>query len=286
MKKLFVYALSAVALLAVSCNNKNNPVQPSAPATKDLAQVIKFSAPLTVGAYSFQSIELTEASRFIAEYTQTKAILSETDVLFGKFTFSNGVFELEGLGSMKIEGNTVTLNPSTAGGGPVQAQATITPTSSSDPNVQSASRNWKITKVIVGITGKTDAGKDVGGEKIFSSLDLGEVAKWAKIEGLTISDEDMATLAQYNVTEVCLTAAGSFVVDFSQAKPIHGNYNLATTNLSINVGKDQIPFLADGKITGTIQFSGNNCTVEVKTGIVYNDVNYNATLAIALTEIQ
>ena len=140
--------------------------------------------------------------------------------------------------------------------------------------------------MIVGITGKTDAGKDVGGEKIFSSLDLGEVAKWAKIEGLTISDEDMATLAQYNVTEVCLTAAGSFVVDFSQAKPIHGNYNLATTNLSINVGKDQIPFLADGKITGTIQFSGNNCTVEVKTGIVYNDVNYNATLAIALTEIQ
>ena len=132
MKKLFVYALSAVALLAVSCNNKNNPVQPSAPATKDLAQVIKFSAPLTVGAYSFQSIELTEASRFIAEYTQTKAILSETDVLFGKFTFSNGVFELEGLGSMKIEGNTVTLNPSAAGGGPVQAQATITPTSSSD----------------------------------------------------------------------------------------------------------------------------------------------------------
>ena len=114
MKKIFAYALGAVALLAVSCNNKNNPVQPSAPATKDLAQVIKFSAPLTVGAYSFQSIELTVASRFIAEYTQTKAILSETDVLFGKFTFSNGVFELQGLGSMKIEGNTVTLNPSTA----------------------------------------------------------------------------------------------------------------------------------------------------------------------------
>lgn len=286
MKKLFVYALSAVALLAVSCNNKNNPVQPSAPATKDLAQVIKFSAPLTVGAYSFQSIELTEASRFIAKYTETKAVLSETDILFGKFNFSNGVFELEGLGSMKIEGNTVTLNPSTAGGSPVQAQATITPTSSSDPNVQSASRNWKITKVIVGITGKTDAGKDVGGEKIFSSLDLGEVTKWAKTEGLIISDEDMATLAKYNVTEVCLTAAGSFVVDFTQAKPIHGIYNLATSNLAINVEKDQIPFLTDGKITGTIQFSGNNCTVEVKTGIVYNDVNYTVTLAIALTEIQ
>ena len=173
MKKLFAYALSAVALLAVSCNNKNNPVQPSAPATKDLAQVIKFSAPVTIGAYSIHSIELTEASRFIAKYTQTKAVLSEMDVLFDKFTFSGGMFSLEGLGTMKIEGNTVTLDPSTAGGSPVQAQATITPTSSSDLNVQSASRNWKITKVIVGITGKTDAGKDVGGEKIFSSLDLG-----------------------------------------------------------------------------------------------------------------
>lgn len=285
MKKLFVIALSAMALLAVSCNNKNNPEQPSAPATKDLAQVIRFSTPLVVGAYNFQSIELTEASRFIAEYTQTKAVLSEMDVLFGKFTFSNGVFNLEGLGTMKIEGNTVTLDPSAAGGSPVQVQATITPTSSSDPNVQSASRNWKVSKVIVGITGKTESGKTVGGEKIFSSLDLGAIGKWAKQEGLTIKDEDMATLVKYNVTEVCLTAAGSFVVDFTQADPIHGQYNLSSTNLSINLAKDQIPFLSDGKITGTLQFAGNTCTAELKTGIVYNNVNYTATLAIAFTEI-
>lgn len=283
MKKIFVYALGAMALLAVSCN-KNNSAQPSAPATQELAQVIKFPTPLVVGAYSFQSIELTEASRYIAEYTQTKALDSE--ILFGKFTFSNGVFTLEGLGSLTIEGNTVSLNPSTAGSGTITVQATIIPTSSKDPNVVSASRNWKVTKVIVGVTGKTEGGKNVGGEKIFNSLDLGKIAQWAKNEGLTISDEDMNNLAQYSVTEVCLTAAGSFVVDFSQADPIYGQYNLASTNLAFTISKDKIPFLADGKITGSIQFSGNTCTTELKTGLVHNDVHYDATLAIAFTEVE
>ena len=70
MKKVLVYVMGLAALLAVSCNNKDNSATPEAPATQELAQVIKFSEPVQIGTYAFQSIELTEASRYITTFFQ------------------------------------------------------------------------------------------------------------------------------------------------------------------------------------------------------------------------
>ncbi len=253
MKKVFVYAMGLAALLAVSCNNKDNSANPEAPATQEWAQLIKFSEPVQIGAYAFQSVELTESSRYIAEYVTSKASAG-ANILYGKYTYANGTFTLDGLGSLKIDGNQVTINPSSAGGSPVQVPATITRPSAKDQTAVNACRNWSISKIIIGISGKTKDGNTVEGDKMFNKLDLKEFADFAKRIGLEISDEDLEKISKYNVKEICMTSAGSFVVEFASVDPFYGTFSLNGSNSTFTLSPDDFPILSGGKITGTLSF--------------------------------
>ena len=284
MKKVFVFVMGLAALLAVSCNNKDNSTDPVAPATQELAQVLKFSNPVQIGAYAFQSIELTEASRYIAEYTESKASAGAS-ILYGKYTYSNGTFNLDGLGSLKVDGNKVTINPSVAGGSAVEAQATVTHPSAKDQTALNACRNWTISKIIIGISGKTKDGNTVAGDKMFNKLDFKEFADFAKRIGLEISDKDLEKITKYDVKEICMTSAGSFVVDFSAANPFYGAFNLNGSNFTFTLSQDDFPVLSGGKISGTLSFSGNTCVIDAAASVVYNDVPYSVTLVVSLTEV-
>lgn len=285
MKKVFVYAMGLAALLAVSCNNKDNSANPEAPATQEWAQLIKFSEPVQIGAYAFQSIELTESSRYIAEYVTSKASAG-ANILYGKYTYANGTFTLDGLGSLKIDGNQVTINPSSAGGSPVQVPANITRPSAKDQTAVNACRNWSISKIIIGISGKTKDGNTVEGDKMFNKLDLKEFADFAKRIGLEISDEDLEKISKYNVKEICMTSAGSFVVEFASVDPFYGTFSLNGSNSTFTLSPDDFPILSGGKITGTLNFSGSTCILEAAASLVYNEVTYSATLNVSLMEVK
>lgn len=285
MKKVFVYAMGLAALLAVSCNNKDNSANPEAPATQEWAQLIKFSEPVQIGAYAFQSVELTESSRYIAEYVTSKASAG-ANILYGKYTYANGTFTLDGLGSLKIDGNQVTINPSSAGGSPVQVPATITRSPAKDQTAVNACRNWSISKIIIGISGKTKDGNTVEGDKMFNKLDLKEFADFAKRIGLEISDEDLEKISKYNVKEICMTSAGSFVVEFASVDPFYGTFSLNGSNFTFTLSPDDFPILSGGKITGTLSFSGSTCILEAAASLVYNEVTYSATLNVSLTEVK
>ena len=269
MKKVFVYAMGLAALLAVSCNNKDNSANPEAPATQEWAQLIKFSEPVQIGAYAFQSVELTESSRYIAEYVTSKASAG-ANILYGKYTYANGTFTLDGLGSLKIDGNQVTINPSSA----------------KDQTAVNACRNWSISKIIIGISGKTKDGNTVEGDKMFNKLDLKEFADFAKRIGLEISDEDLEKISKYNVKEICMTSAGSFVVEFASVDPFYGTFSLNGSNFTFTLSPDDFPILSGGKITGTLNFSGSTCILEAAASLVYNEVTYSATLNVSLTEVK
>lgn len=286
MKKVFVYAMGLAALLAVSCNNKDNSANPESPATQEWAQLIKFSEPVQIGAYAFQSVELTESSRYIAEYVTSKASAG-ANILYGKYTYAaNGTFTLDGLGSLKIDGNQVTINPSSAGGSPVQVPATITRPSAKDQTAVNVCRNWSISKIIIGISGKTKDGNTVEGDKMFNKLDLKEFADFAKRIGLEISDEDLEKISKYNVKEICMTSAGSFVVEFASVDPFYGTFSLNGSNFTFTLSPDDFPILSGGKITGTLNFSGSTCILEAAASLVYNEVTYSATLNVSLTEVK
>ncbi len=285
MKKVLVYVMGLAALLAVSCNNKDNSATPEAPATQEWAQLIKFSEPVQIGAYAFQSVELTESSRYIAEYVTSKASAGAS-ILYGKYTYANGTFNLDGLGSLKVEGNKVTINPSSAGSSATEVQATVTRPTAKDQNTVNACRNWTVSKIIIGISGKTQDGNTVEGDKMFNKLDMKEFADFAKRIGLEISDKDLETISKYNVKEICLTSAGSFVVEFTAANPFYGSFSLNGSNFTFILSEEDFPVLSGGKISGTLSFSGNTCIIDAAASLVYNDVPYSATLNISLTEVK
>ena len=281
MKKYIAWALAALMIVPVSCNKGNVP-QMEEPATKALAQVITFNKESAViGSYTIDKIELTEAGRYIVWKTQTRAA-GDSYVDFGNFTYSNGVFNLSGFGNVTINGNHVTLTFEVAGGSPTTVNATITPTTTSDPQHDNLCRTWKVGKTIFGISGGPFG--LAGVEKVFNNgINMPEILDWV-VEYITISDENKATLLKYTVQEVSLTGAGAIAVKFSQADPFVGTYKLNNTNISFGFDADDIPFISSGQFAGSVSFSGNTCLVVANATMVYNNETYAASLEMTLTE--
>jgi hypothetical protein len=269
-------------IVPVSCN-KGNETHMDEPATKAQAQVIKFSTDVPIGALNIHTIELTEASRYIVAYSQTKA--TGDNIFFGTYTYSNGTYNLLGFGSIVINGNQVTINTETAGGSPVTAGATITPTTTSDTPHDNLCRNWKVGKTIFGISGGP-FGK-AGIEKVFNNgINMSEIIAWVEDNNISISEEDKQSLLKYSVKEVSLTGAGAIAVSFSQADPFVGTYKLNDTSISFGFDAQDIPFITSGQFAGSVSFSGNTCLVVANATMVYNNETYAASLEMTLTEVK
>ena len=283
MKKMIVWAMAALLMIPVSCTKGGGETKPmDDPKTKDLAQVIKFKSPVTVGALDINTIELTEANRYIVKYDATKA--SPSKVMFGNFSYSNGEFSLHGFGSIKIDGNTVSIKTETAGGSPAQGEATITPTTTSDTGHSNLSRNWKIGKIILGVSGGPFG--QAGVEKLFNNgLDMKEIGAWFNTY-VTLSQEDLATISKYTVKEISFTGAGSMAVAFSQADPIVGSYRLNNTGLAFDFNPQDIPFISSGMFSGNISFGANSCKVTAEATVVHESKTYKASLEMDMTPVQ
>lgn len=285
MKKFIAWALAALLIVPVSCN-KGNENKMDEPATKALAQVITFNTPAVLGSYGLKSIELSEAGRYIVLLqSSVKAVASSDDlVIYGTYTYTNGTFNLDGFGHVTINGNQVTITTETAGGSPVTATATIKPTTTSDTPHDNLCRNWKIGKTIIGISGGSFG--QAGAEKVFNSgINMNEIITWTE-DYISLSAQEKADLLKYSVQEVCITGAGSLAVAFSQADPFVGTYSLTSTNISFGFDVNDIPFVKNGKFTGTVTFEGSTCKVTAKASMTHNDQDYNATLEMVLTEVK
>ena len=285
MKKYIAWALAALMIVPVSCNKGNVP-QMEEPATKALAQVITFNTPAELGSYGLKSIELSEAGRYIVLLqSSVKAVASSDNlVIYGTYTYTNGTFNLDGFGHVTINGNQVTITTEAAGGSRVTASATIKPTTTSDTPHDNLCRNWKIGKTIIGISGGSFG--QAGAEKVFNSgINMNEIITWTE-DYISLSAQEKADLLKYSVQEVCITGAGSLAVAFSQADPFVGTYSLTSTNISFGFDVNDIPFVKNGKFTGTVTFEGSTCKVTAKASMTHNDQDYNATLEMVLTEVK
>lgn len=285
MKKFIAWALAALMIVPVSCN-KGNENKMDEPATKALAQVITFNTPAVLGAYGLKSIELSEAGRYIVLLQPSVKAVASSDnhVIYGTYTYTNGTFNLDGFGHVTINGTQVTITLETAGGSPVTASATIKPTTTSDTPHDNLCRNWKIGKTIIGISGGSFG--QAGAEKVFNSgLNMNEIITWTE-DYISLSAQEKEELLKYSVQEVCITGAGSLAVAFSQADSFVGSYSLTSTNISFGFNADDIPFVKNGKFTGTVTFEGNTCKVTAKASMTHNDQDYNASLEMTLTEVK
>ena len=217
MKKFIAWALAALLIVPVSCN-KGNENKMDEPATKALAQVITFNTPAVLGAYGLKSIELSESGRYIVLLQPSVKAVASSDnhVIYGTYTYTNGTFNLDGFGHVTINGTQVSITLETAGGSPVTASATIKPTTTSDTPHDNLCRNWKVGKIIIGLSGGSFGAAGI--EKVFNNgINMDQICTWMDDNNITISEENRETLLKYTVKEVCVTGAGSIAISFSQA---------------------------------------------------------------------
>jgi hypothetical protein len=308
MKKvLFFAAIAALISVVVSCNNKPaaggeeaKSVKQQDAISKDVAKNIVFSpkvenmpivkVPIT-GApeketKAVKQIVFTEGGRFIM--TVVDAPLPKADdgeeVIVGPFTYKDGVYTLEGVGSVKIDGKGITITPLT--GDAVEAIAEVVEAIESGSDAEAnAARVWKIKSVVIAIKGG-DLDK-AGIEKSFDNgLDLKAVADYAKSNGVQFTEEQLNKFMGYSVKEIIFSGSDTFAITFTDAKPFYGQFKIESTSFEWDLASVGNEFL-NGKATGTISFPAQGrCQLIVKAKINAQGKDYDGTLNFVLEEVR
>lgn len=309
MKKiLYLAAIAAIVSAAVSCNNKpaaNGDELPTVKQqdaiAKDVAKTIVFSTvvdqmpvvniPVAAGsdnkeAKAIKEIVLSEGARYIITVVDAPAGKADPgeEVIVGPFSYKDGVYTLEGFGSLKIDGKGITITP--LDGEDVEALAEVVENIQSGSEAQSnAARVWKIKSVVISIKGG-DLDK-AGIEKSFEGgLDLKAVADYAKSNGVNFTDEQINKFVGYSVKEIIFSGSDTFAITFTEAKPFYGQFKINSTSFEWDLASVGNEFL-NGKAVGTISFPAvGRCQLIVKAQINAQGKDYDGSLNFILEEVR
>lgn len=302
MKKiLFFSAIAAIVLAAVSCNNKPAAGGNEVPSVKqqdavakDVAKNIVFSdkqenMPIVNVAQEEKAVKqmvFTEGGRYIITLIDAPAAKASEgeEVIVGPFTYKDGVYSLEGFGSVKIEGTGITITP--ISGDAVNAVAQTVENIQSGSEAQAnAARVWKIKSVVIAITGG-DLDK-AGIEKSFQNgLDLMEIANYAKSNGVKFTDDQLNKFKGYAIKEIIFSGSNTFAITFSEAKPFYGQFSIESSSFEWNLESVGNEFL-NGKAVGTISFPAvGRCQLIVNAKIEAQGKNYDGNLNFILEEVR
>lgn len=212
MKSMKTLAALAALLLAVlvSCGKEgDNPgagegiTRLPDPAFKKTAMklsVIETSCPV-------KTIELTEGGRFLVEKQDGPTFNKEYD--FGGYKITGeGKYSFDNGSSLEVTPvrAAVSFTLKLRSGEEYSGTASVQPASSSSSDIASnLFRTWSVTKTRVSVTDGVKANAD------FTGCNLGEIADFLRAQSLDIQDD----LKGLSVSEITVTASGSFVIKYS-----------------------------------------------------------------------
>lgn len=283
-KNLLIFA--AIFALAVpvfsSCNKSGDDNKKDSKdvvmkdgTTKSAAKVVKFDKTLPPkykdpnGSYDLKKMEFTEDGMCMIE----RQLVTRADIgdiiseVFG-YTVSGNTYTIIGFGTVVISGNSVTVTFDSGGEGGT-FEATITPTSTSTVDENNMARTWKVSSVMLNVSGN-----GVSIKKTFNGCNLEEIGKYAADNGVSGLSKHLNDLKGYIVDYVIFTGADTFIITFKGANAIAGTFKLQANNkLNYNLPEGN-PFF-HGSSTGDFEFPADkkttiklNITVEGYTGYV------------------
>lgn len=253
MKKILLFCAAAAALvLSASCNKGGSSSSPVVlPAAKYTAEAKKLTLSNSDSNPGIKSIEFTESGRYLICQTVTKA--TETlEYTRGTYTVSNNVYNLNGFGTITINGNQITINSSSLGNVVVTyEEADKYPANEFYTTI---ARAWNIDKtdISVNFDGKSAVGVVKNGCDIPAILR--ELESKANVD---LKDEDFAG---YEVSEINFTMSKTMEVAFTGKPSVAGPISISE----------------NGSLSYTL--SGSN-GVEIFTGSATGNFNLNPELS-------
>ena len=247
MKKFFLMAAFAAMLVPFTACNKKDGVRAQIPAASNSANAkkVELSIPAPVkDGKSITSFEFTDGGRYILSLVETKA--SDETYETGSYTFANGVYTLEGFGTIAIDGNNVTITAT--GEAAVQTTGTVADTSN---NLSEMAQTWSVDKIDVSInTGNGNIGF------VKNGCDLEEIATEiiAQAEKMGVKVEiDLGQFKGATIKYVSFSSSKTIMVEFTNGLVFVGDLSGVITDAEAyafhyelkNEGNDLINASAD-----------------------------------------
>ena len=269
MKKVLIMALAVLPVL-FACNKNNTTTDSTLTPPKndkDAAKVVvKEEIMITTSDQKdlvLKEINFMRSGRYVAVAEYSLKASSQV-VLTGKFTVTNGTYNVTGdiKATITITGSSVTY---TEQGGETQtSSADVTPSNVQEGSAQDkAYRTWKLQPDNNAI--------------VLEFESLGGKAKYANVSNLvndlvnhkiTIDEQKKQTLLGYDIKEISLDN-GEISVIFTVAKPFKGTFTLGNNlTFSYDLSAFMTGNVFEAKANGTIAFEANKAVVSM-------DVNSN-----------
>ena len=250
MKKLVYFTAIAAALLAASSCQEKPIDQPEVlPAPANAVNAKKLV--LANNDLNIKSIEFTEAGRYIIAIVEaapvssapTKAAGDIISYLTGSYTVNGNTYNLQGYGSVTVDGNGVTVAPDE--GSTIQTACTETTQNPQTDFYTTIARTWKVDNSRISVNAN---GNNVTVTK--TGCDLPSVAAELNQKGVNINP---SRVAGYVVKDVIFTKSKTFAVEFTGNDPFVGEFDLGsdhtfTYNFDGNSGNDFFNASSSGSV--------------------------------------
>jgi len=301
-KNLLLLAVLCVAAVPFlfSCNKPdnggdNNQVVMPDPPSADSAIKIDFKSEAdkpkyfdtepdgTHVEYSIQSIEFTEANRYIITMTvvDTKVSVGDKVTIIGTYTENGGNYNCEGFGSVNVSGTgssvDVSVKPTGEDNPEYNGKGNVTETPPpANTDQKNAVRNWTVNSVLINVVGK---GLNISAP-FTNGCDLEEIGKWAASNGVSGLNSRLGELKGYKVKEISFTGDNTFAITFtgSNTNAVAGSYSMNASAKTIKFSLPEGNAFFHGSVDGSYDYptdktmslsmntkvEGYDCSLEMK----------------------
>lgn len=271
------FAITLFAVTSVSCQKDGPDKTYDEPTYTSHAQIIN----LPENPLGISRIELTEAGRFIVTFSPEKVKSpAEDNVLFrtGKFTYTNGVYNLEGYGTLTIKDSEITLNVKDEDS--FTAVVAITYPGKLDELEQKLCRTWKVDKTKIAFHLGEES--DLSIECSFDGCDLYEIAKFAADNYLSFLDGEIEDVKGYKVESLTLTGLGSVAIEFTDKEPFVGEWSHKDLDMAYKFAKDYQ--ILNSETKGKIEFVEDHLLLSIYATAEYFGTKYTTEIQFLLSE--
>ena len=243
MKKLLYLAAFAALLLPVSCKDQDVQEKTVLPAPK----MAEHAQKLILGQNDktdIQFIELTESGHYLVKFHKEVKSFEGDRCLSNTFSHNGDAYDLNGFGSIRLNGNDLIVNES--GKPSYTVPVTVENKLPQSEFFTTICRSWKIDMTDISVKVGTS---DVGIRK--SGCNLGEITKDLVGKGVSVA----YSFEGIKVDRITFTSSQTFGVKFSNGMLFVGKYSIKNDGTFgydfDHVGNDYFNASAHGNISDT-----------------------------------
>ncbi|MCR5519072.1 MAG: hypothetical protein K6F21_01955 [Bacteroidales bacterium] len=287
--KILLVAVATVSALAmVSCNKDNGKDEAEAtfeaPEYADAAKTVTITDSqnaVSIDGQEVSEFEFTESGYAVITLNKKTKADSENGVIIAPYTYSNGVYTIEGFGTIKIENGKLVVTTNSGNTVTVTATVSESTTPSEGSTEWNLCRAWTLVDFKISVKGGSLGSTGVG--KLFTNPKMSVIKAWLVEQKVNIPED--VVLENYDVVDINFTSNGTFFINFSKADPFVGAWDIKSNSFHYELSSGG-NYIFNGSADGNISFKKENnidvCVFTVNGEIVNGNDKYTSEIVLTM----